>query len=147
MWIIEWSNLNDYEFRVTAWADENEALKQACSEIVNHIETTDSDGDDDFMDTAQIINDLIKAKQYRKAINQWNDCLSNIDNESMYWTVVYHSEQRYYGNVPNLDAYLASDEEKTNPSILINNHTCSLCGNTRCSKQEASCWSCGHPIS
>lgn len=28
----------------------------------------------------------------------------------------------------------------------INNHTCLGCGNTKCSKDERSCWKCGHPI-
>lgn len=147
-WIVEWSNLSEYEFGVTTWTSEDEALKHACSEIVQHISSTSADEDDDFINTAIIINDLIKSKEYRKAINQWNDCQSNIDNESMYWNVIYHSPKRYYGDVPNLDDYLTSlDEEETSPSIIVDDHTCTLCGNNKCSKQESSCWKCGHPIS
>lgn len=30
--------------------------------------------------------------------------------------------------------------------VIVNDHTCGGCGNTRCSKSEKSCWACGHPI-
>ena len=29
----------------------------------------------------------------------------------------------------------------------VNDHVCPACGNTRCSKKEASCWICGSPLS
>ena len=28
----------------------------------------------------------------------------------------------------------------------VNDHTCTRCGNKKCSKTEKSCWSCGEPI-
>lgn len=30
---------------------------------------------------------------------------------------------------------------------VVDDHTCSACGNTKCSKREKSCWKCGAPIS
>ncbi len=31
-------------------------------------------------------------------------------------------------------------------NAAINDHTCTSCGNNRCSKTEKSCWKCGSPI-
>lgn len=31
-------------------------------------------------------------------------------------------------------------------SLVINDHTCISCGNTRCSKTKKSCWKCGNKI-
>lgn len=30
--------------------------------------------------------------------------------------------------------------------IIKDDHTCTVCGNTKCSKHETSCWRCGTPI-
>lgn len=32
------------------------------------------------------------------------------------------------------------------PIACVDDHTCTSCGNTRCSKNEKSCWKCGTPI-
>jgi hypothetical protein len=32
------------------------------------------------------------------------------------------------------------------PVQTVNDHTCSVCGNDKCSKAEKSCWRCGTPI-
>lgn len=34
----------------------------------------------------------------------------------------------------------------TQPSPVINDYTCTTCGNNRCSRTEASCWKCGAKI-
>lgn len=34
----------------------------------------------------------------------------------------------------------------THTSTPINNHTCNVCGNTKCNKMEKSCWKCGSII-
>lgn len=31
-------------------------------------------------------------------------------------------------------------------AVTVNNHTCSACGNNKCSKDEKSCWKCGASI-
>lgn len=145
MWIIEWSSLSDYEFSVSAWVSEIEALKAACTSIINHINTLNYFQDDDLCVDAKAINNFIKAKKYREAVQHWNDCHYNESDPSpKYWTVRQLTPQPFRADVP---VNIFPDEEKTNPSIIINNHTCTLCGNTKCSKQEASCWSCGNPIS
>jgi len=32
------------------------------------------------------------------------------------------------------------------PAPIVDDHTCAVCGNTKCSKTEKSCWKCGAPI-
>lgn len=153
MWIIEWSNLTDYEFGVTAWASEEEALKSSCTQIVNRIKeldnyTSSSDGDE-LHNIAEIVNEMIIDKRYKQAIESWNKSTFNNDSiNPMTWTVRYLTTQRYYGKVATLDKefFGKEDEETTMPGVIVNNHTCTICGNTKCSKQEASCWSCGNPI-
>ncbi len=35
---------------------------------------------------------------------------------------------------------------KPNAIVIKDDHTCTMCGNTKCSKQEKSCWKCGSSI-
>lgn len=150
MWIIEWSNLSDYEFNVTAWASKDDAFKKACNDIVNHIDMLDPHSDDDLLASAEIINEHIKNKEYEWAVYHWNDCEFNANNSdgTMHWIIRQITAQQCYGDVPllSLDSSEDKEEETTKPSIIVDDHTCSLCGNTKCSKREKSCWRCGNPI-
>lgn len=148
MWIVEWSCLSDYEFNVTAWVFEDDAFKAACTDIINHIDSLDFDSDNELLTSAEIINKHIKNKQYKEAIQHWNDCDYNTNNDgAMYWTVRQLTAKRYPGEPPTLSRNDCQEEETTtNSSIIVNDHTCTLCGNAKCSKREGACWSCGHPI-
>jgi hypothetical protein len=146
MWVIEWSCSSDSEFNVTAWASETEALKEACFEIISHIDMLDVSQDDELRTSAEIISNYIKSKDYRKAIHHWNDCDYNDSNDSpIFWTVRQLTPQHYNGDVPILN-FIKIDEEETTTSTIANDHTCTMCGNTRCSKKEKFCWSCGTQI-
>ncbi len=46
----------------------------------------------------------------------------------------------------DLAPYLVWNEKDLPGGISIDNHTCKGCGNTKCSKNELSCWKCGFLI-
>ncbi|HEY3524811.1 MAG TPA: hypothetical protein VGK47_01345 [Nitrososphaeraceae archaeon] len=152
VWVVERSDLNNYEYNVSAWLSEADALKQAVHEMVAHINKIYHADDADLIDAVKEIDELLQAKNQRAAIDLWNDCCYNIDQSSpVYWSVTDYSVKVYGGGpiafnkkkYPFLDS-AAQSAAPTNG--LINNHTCVLCGNTKLNRSEKSCWSCGTPI-
>jgi hypothetical protein len=152
VWVVERSDLNNYEYNVSAWLSEADALKQAVHEMVAHINKIYHADDADLIDTVKEIDELLQAKNYRAAMDVWNDCGYNMDQSgAIYWSVTDYST-KVYGNGPiafNKKKYPfldAAAQAAAPTNGLINNHTCILCGNTKLNRSEKSCWSCGTPI-
>jgi len=155
VWVLESDDQNyseyDVSVLVSVWVSETDALKQAAYEMVNHLNKIYFSEDDDLVKVVQEINDLLQAKSYRQAIEFWNDCSYNIDNSSpIYWTVTDLSAKVYGSGAISFDKkkylFLDAAAQAAPTNGLVNDHTCTACGNTRCSKRENSCWSCGNPI-
>lgn len=152
VWVVERSDLNNCEYKVSAWLSEADALKQAVQEMVTHINKIYYSDDADLIDTVKEIDESLKAQNYREAIDLWNDCGYNTDQSSPIYFSVNDYPTRVYGGGPiafNKKKYpfLNPAAQTTAPANgLINNHTCILCGNTKLNRSEKSCWSCGTPI-
>lgn len=152
VWIVERDDQSNYEYDVSAWLSEADALKQAVHEMITHINKIHYSEDADLVDVVKEINDLLQTKSYKQAIEFWNECYFNTDNSgSIYWTITDYAVKVYGSGpiafdkkkYPFLDA---ADQSAAPTNGLINNHTCTLCGNTKLNSSEKSCWSCGTPI-
>jgi hypothetical protein len=152
VWVVERSDLNNYEYNVSAWLSEADALKHAVHAMVTHINRIYYSDDADLIDTVTEIDELLQAKSYRAALDIWNDCNYNIDQSSpVYWSVVDYPTKVYGGSSIAFDKkkypFLDTVAQAATPTNgLINNHTCILCGNNKLNRSEKSCWSCGTPI-
>jgi hypothetical protein len=88
VWTIEWSCPSDGDGDVTIWATEEDALKAACREIGNHIQSTfDFDLVSDAS-CAEDFNDLVRNGQLRDAIRRYNDHQDDYNQDyANYWFV------------------------------------------------------------
>ena len=116
VWVIEWSYPYDNEHNVTAWASQQDAQKQACSEILDRIQNEWNLGDQEYAQEAKTINDMVGKGDFKKAIRYWNDCSLNCDSDyAMYWHVRELDESDYSGSVTLIDESLFTgllDEEE-----------------------------------
>jgi len=89
VWILEWSYPYDSDSYVTVFDSEENALKQACADIVDHInETLDVIGDQEHNLLATDIQTYLDNNEYAKAVRYWNSSDVNCDDDrSQYWNV------------------------------------------------------------
>lgn len=150
VWILECSCPNRYENNMSVWQTEVDACKQACDEILENIQNQTA-LDEELVVVAKAINDHIVAHEYKKAVVYWNNCSYNVNKfEDVYWHISDHPTLTYTSTVATLDPSkfpLNVANQSSTSNQIVNDHTCTICGNTACSTQEAKCWRCGNPIS
>lgn len=81
------------------------------------------------------IIDFIRDGKYEEAIKEWDD-----DYDISKQTLCLQASAFVFPDSPTSTPVATS-------AAVINDHTCTQCNNTSCSKTEKSCWRCGHPIS
>ncbi len=87
-WVIEWSYPCDNEHNISLWDSKDAAYMQAASEIQECIESSWDMSFDSQCDTAKEINDYIIAGNYKAAVDMWNSCDENCEDEySQFWYV------------------------------------------------------------
>ncbi len=96
VWLLHWEYPYDMESNITVWTSEQDALKQACSEIEDSI-TNDWDMDDEHQSqVAEEISDLQKRGKLREAMDAWNDYQSNYNDEyAQYYSVMKKAVQSH----------------------------------------------------
>ena len=86
---IEYTKDGEHDF--LHYADKDIALEQAAAEIQETIyETWDLNSYDQALE-ARSINKLVKAGDYSGAIDEWNNCTSNVCKENVQISVYYES--------------------------------------------------------
>lgn len=144
VWILEWSYPYDSDSYVIIFDSEELALKQACSEIVDHInENLDVVGDQEHYMLAVDIQKLIDNKEYSKAIRHWGHSDVNCDNDhSQYWSV-YEREVKTISDMASIGKIHlpkqdidSSDKNEDNVPVKENMFVATECG--------AKCRSCNN---
>lgn len=88
VWALEWSYPYDADSFVSIWDTQEYALKQACAEIIRHMNATLDFTDEACKDTAVEFQRLIDNNEYLKAVKYWNSSDVNCDGDhSQYWNV------------------------------------------------------------
>lgn len=152
VWVVECDDQINSEYEVTVWTSEDDALKHAVHEMILHINKQHHATDPYLVKTVQKISDLLASNSNRGALDCWNDSDYNLDNGgAIFWMVDEYQPKIYKSNGAILDKgrfpFLNKLNQATAPvNGVVNDHTCTNCGNTRCSKQEKSCWVCGAKI-
>lgn len=149
----------------------NKGWKQFCQEM-NRLESEDVAEISDFVNksSACIVhnnNVLFRFDNQNTSQNNFflfTDTLNNVDRDGfLFVSLTKDGSENFFGeyhNNPfniNISKVIAYDSSKndaehialtSNPltNNVMNNHTCKVCGNTKCSKAETSCWKCGHSI-
>lgn len=160
MYIVSWTdnNANQAEFYLT----EKDAKSRIYSFILDYIiKSWALDYDDNFTNAVEI-NNMIKEDYINNNFNNFNDILNGFNELDMAVSLteaiskVTHPQFNYLDDATLLQARKdcgwkedGTEEESiesTNTNVNVNNHTCISCGNTKCSKNEASCWRCGAKI-
>ena len=139
-YILEWSYPYSGENYINIFDSEEAALKQACSEIVDHInETFDLFGDKECILVATDIQRLLDNSNYSDVVNYWNSSNINCDTDhSQYWNI-YHrkikTDSDIYSigkiNFPNLSDENEIEEE-SKPNIFVATESgakCRCCNN------------------
>jgi hypothetical protein len=88
VWLKEWDYAYDNEHNVSVWASELAALQSCVSEIQDSI-TNNWDMDDETQaQYSDEITELLLKREYRLAMEKWNDYQSNYNDEQCeYWFV------------------------------------------------------------
>lgn len=89
IWLLEWSYPYNGDVAVSVFESEQDALKQACSEIVCHINNNlNLESCEEHISVSKEIQDLINKCDYLNAVKCWNFCDVNCDSDhSEYWSV------------------------------------------------------------
>lgn len=88
MFVLTWSYPYDGEHNVTVWQSHDEAWKAAAGDMQEEISNSWDMSDVDQATEATHINDLVANGRYKEAVQYFNDCSVNCDNEcAMYWHV------------------------------------------------------------
>jgi hypothetical protein len=90
VWILEVDIPNEYDTSISIWDSEDEALKQACSEIQEEImmrfDLPNMSAND--RDVAKDINEHVAAGRWERAIECWNESdINRYAKSPIYWTV------------------------------------------------------------
>jgi hypothetical protein len=92
VWIVRWEHPDDMEVNITLWTSEQDALKQALSEIQNEIDNN-WDMDDTYQSQyADEIKRLSGLGKLRQAMVAWNDYQDNHNDEYGEWYSVSKQE-------------------------------------------------------
>lgn len=88
VWVVEWSCPSDGETETTIWDNETDALKAACKEIGDHIQSTfDFDLSSDES-CAEDFNDMVQRGQFKDAMRRFNDHQDDYNSDyAHYWFV------------------------------------------------------------
>jgi hypothetical protein len=88
VWLKEWDYAYDNEHNVSVWASELAALQSCVSEIQDSI-TNNWDMDDETQaQYSDEFTELLLKREYRLAMEKWNDYQSNHNDEQCeYWFV------------------------------------------------------------
>lgn len=152
VWVVECDDQINSEYEVTAWTSEDDALKHAVHEMIIHINMIHYAADHYLVKAVQKISDLLESNSNREAIDYWNDSEYNLDNGgAIFWSVDEYLPKTYKKSGASFDKSRFPFLNKLNQAAapvngVVNDHTCTNCGNTRCSKKEKSCWVCGAKI-
>jgi hypothetical protein len=173
LWIVK-TIYSDNSQALSLFSDEDEAYKQACYCIQQQIKYNMYTNGAKQADAALEINNIIIAREWRKATEKWNDTIADLNID--YFPMYYVDEHQLISNAQNPHIFAASFFSAASPSVVttnppsvpavlaapisngyvpassatpavaVNDHTCTSCGNTSCSKSEKSCWKCGAAI-
>jgi hypothetical protein len=81
-YIVECSCPDEYEYTVTLFVSEKDALSQACFDMMNVLTDHLNLSEEQDYEAAEEINGLIDSGDYRGALRVWNDAQTTI-----YWHV------------------------------------------------------------
>lgn len=108
-WVVQWEYPYDRETNITLWASERLALENAASEIENKIKDR-APADQDAIDDLEKIVDTLQARQWRQAIDLWND-----------WENNFNEDYQEYYSVFSLDIHDPNNElSSSTPTIQGN---------------------------
>lgn len=112
VWILEWSYPYDSDSYIDIFDSEENALKQACADIVDHInETLDVIGDQEHNLLATDIQTYLDNNEYAKAVRYWNSSEVNCDNDhSQYWNV-YEREVKTISDLVTIGSIHLPDQD------------------------------------
>jgi hypothetical protein len=92
VWVKQWDCPNDSEHNITLWFSEVDALRSTCDEIEDYITNNWDMDDEDQESYASDITGFVVRKQYRDAIERWNDYQNNYNDEYGQWWSVSRKE-------------------------------------------------------
>lgn len=111
VWVIEWTQPGQSEYHSTVWATEQDALRQACNDMLERISDWDLD-DTDIESNARKINDLVANGDFKTALNEYSDYESESDYEySQFWNVYEQKTIKTRPAAPTLLLFSDPDDE------------------------------------
>lgn len=114
VWVVQWSQPGQGESHTSVWATQADGLKAACGEMLIAINDYWDLDDEDALENAHEINNLVAVGDYQKALNEYSDYASERDDEyAQFWDV----SERVTNTHPNpptllLLSPLEDDEEE-----------------------------------
>ena len=111
VWIVEWSQPEQYDHKVTTFVNEADALSSACFDMMQEVLNWDL-SDSDVEDVAKRINSYLSVGDYRMALREFNDDQGEQGSEyAMYWHV-YESKPIIGGKQPPTLIFADDEEEE-----------------------------------
>lgn len=115
VWIVEWTQPNQGECNITAYASEKDALKAACTDLLDEVNTNWDMADEDILEVAKEINSHAGMRDYKSALLSYNEFQNdNSDYEYIQFWHVYERNLISSANIPEpaLMVFADPDEEE-----------------------------------
>jgi len=92
VWVLEWLDTDNIQTNCTIWATEQDALQQACDELIeHHVDNWDPDDPDQAV-AADQIQEFIRKGQYRQAVQRFNDYQDDYNSDYAHYYYVHEKE-------------------------------------------------------
>jgi hypothetical protein len=110
VWIVDWSQPEQFDHKITAWATEADALMQAAHDIMEEVSNWDL-SDPDAEAVARKINDFVSVGDYRQALIAFNDDQSDQGTDTAMYFHVYERPELIGAQRPNTIIFMDKDED------------------------------------
>jgi hypothetical protein len=111
VWIVDWSQPEQFDHKITAWATEQDALTQAAHDIMEEVFNWDL-SDPDTEEVAKRINACVSTGDYRGALREFNDDQSDQGTDMAMYFHVYERAELIGAQRPNTILFNDDEEEE-----------------------------------